>query len=274
MSYPVLRALPIRTMHVRKPGVMHPAFSLLGALFFLTLAAAFLSYHLTDVQEVWQIAKDPVEAPDAQIANGLCKTHRAIYITCEAKVSYSVSGRTYERKVSFAYLDIDSAPKSVSVVYSASDPALATLDVAVDKIWHEVGALAAFEALLAGLGIACLVQMVRNSRVRRAILSLSGKRLNPVIVNVAEVKENGAFRTLIKYHVPGKSLATTSMGRKALPFYLDLSPDNTMAVALTDSRGETVLLLDEKLERLDFTKAERTALYTARTQQAQSQAAA
>jgi len=274
MSHPVLRVFPKRIMHIRKTGVTHPALSLVGVAFFLACAAALLAYMLPDVQAVWRIANEPVEAADAQIASGRCKPHRTFFITCEAKVSYAVNGRSYTKEISFSYLDIDSAPRSASVVYAASDPALATLDVAVDKIWHSIGALAGFQALLVGLGVACFVQMVRNSRARRTILALNGKCLTPVGVTVTEVKENGAFMTQITYHAPGQSLATTSMGRKALPFYLDMSPDNTMAVALTDSRGQTVLLLDEKLERVDFTEAERKALYAARAQLAQPQAAA
>lgn len=261
-------------MRVCKTGVTHPVFPLLGVLVFLGIAAAYFLSHLPTIEEVWQIAQDPVEAREARIANGTCKTHRVFFVTCEAKVSYAVDGRKYEKRISFAYLDIDSAPRSAAVIYSASDPALVTLDVAIEKIWHEVGTLALFEAVFVGLAAACLRQGMRNGRERRALLSLSGKRLSPVTVDVTEVSANGAFRTLVKYHAPGQELAKTSMGRKALPFYRDTSSHSTMAVAVTDERGETILLLDEKLERLDFSKAERSALYEARTRRAPPQAAA
>jgi hypothetical protein len=54
------------------------------------------------------------------------------------------------------------------------------------------------------------------------------------------------------------------MGRNGLPFYVTMLPGCSTALAVTDDQGEAVLLLDEKLTRLDFSTTEREALYRAR----------
>jgi hypothetical protein len=109
---------------------------------------------------------------------------------------------------------------------------------------------------------------VRFFRQRRKLFELNGRTLRTVPVEVDDVKKGGAFTTVVKYRVPGGTAksAETTMGRDALPFYLSTSPDCTTAFGVTDDRGGAVLLLDERLTRLDFSDAERAALYGARDQ--------
>jgi hypothetical protein len=97
---------------------------------------------LPNLREVWQVSKDSIEVEGGNIDNLHCKTRRAIFIRCDADIEYKIDGKLYKEQVQFSYLDIVSAPRSATIVRSASNPALVTLDVAVDKIWNQVAGFA------------------------------------------------------------------------------------------------------------------------------------
>lgn len=276
MTGAVLSSFPKRTMRVRKTGVVHPFVPLFAAVLCCAVAWALAAYQLPEILETWKISREIVEVPDARLSGATCSTRKFVMISCKANVSYKADGRPFSKNISFSYVDLETPPGFVGVVRSSSDPSLATLDVAVDKIWHQIGAFAFAAGVLNLLAAAGLVRMVRAMWARRAVRMLGGSTLRPIVVEVKEISDEGYFSSVVKYQRQDQKpqMLKTQMGRKERPFYLSPSSSCALALAVTDEREKTVLLLDEKLKRLDFSKAERNALYEARTQLHKAQAAA
>jgi len=252
-------------MRVRATGQTHPALWGMVALLMLVGAVVAIALVTPHILRDWRISRDPVEVANATI-HGECRTSRIVLKTCKARIAYLVDGRRFAHAVEFDYIDIDPSPDTAGVVRSASDPSLATLDVAVRKLWHQIIYEGALLGLLASGFVASFVKLIRSARLRRAFKALDGTMLRPVPVEVTAVNRGGYLFSTVTYlyrRDPPRTLST-SMGRKPEPFYLTDDPADSTALAVTDAKGEIALLLDEALTRLDFTEAERAALRAAR----------
>lgn len=268
MSERVFSAFPQRNVRIRKTGVIHPVFFLLVAAMFMTALAASAKYMIPDIAEAWKISQDMVEVQNASVSDGKCTTRKFIMTSCQAKLAYSADGRRFQKSISFSYVDLVAAPRSVAVVRSASDPSLATIDTAIDKIWHQIGMLAFILGVLGWIVAISVRRALQSWSARRDIFSLDGKRLDPIAVEITDVTQKGMLGTEVSYRLPGRmDVFQTLIGRKAHPFYLENADGRLVALAVTDERFKAVLLLDQKLKRLNLKKAERIALYEAQTHQ-------
>lgn len=258
----IAAAFPKRSMRIKSTGQPYPALWAIIALLLIAAAGGASFTMGPNIQRDWRISQDAVVAEDGTISGGECKSRRFIFRTCKGRIAYTVNGRRYSKTIDFEYVDIDSSPGVAEVVRSASDPSLATLDVAIEKLWHQVALLALLLVVATAFFIGTVKKMVRASRQRRAVMAFNGKVLRPIPVTITDVTKNGYWSSTVTYVQDGQPSRTftTGMGRNPEPFYLNDDPDDTSALAVTDEKGETTLLLDKGLTRLDFTDSERAAI--------------
>ncbi len=262
MSASVFDAFPTRPMRVRRHGISHPFLIFLGIVFGFVILAMVVISNAPGIMRDWEIAKDPVTLNQARTSNGKCKTRQFVFTDCKVTVVYANAGRSNRQELEFAFFDIHNGDYSVEVIGSRTKPDLVTVDLALDKLWNRIitaGFLSLFGFAMIFGG---LYGMARHMNVRRAFRGFNGKILRPVPVELMTVtKSYGMLSALYRFDANGKKRKLTTAMRRQTPFYLDGAEKTALGV--TDSHGDYVLLLDQALERLDFTDSEREALRNA-----------
>jgi len=258
----IAAAFPRRSMHVKSTGQAYPAVWSMAALLLIAFAIFVVFRHGPDILRDWRVSQDAVEVTDSALRDGRCVSKHIYFRSCSGQIAYMANNRRFSEVIDFEYLDVEPPPSLGRVMRSASDPSLATIDVAIDKLWHQV-ALLLF--LLGGAGaffIHAVVRIRRSSRLHRIFKGFDGKLLRPVPVRVIRVKRSRYLSSTVTYVLDGRPprIFTTEMGQRPEPFYLNGHPKNRIALAVTDEKGEAALLLDRALTQLDFTDAERTAI--------------
>lgn len=251
--------LPNRPIRLKKTGVWPGIFQYLGALLLVGLALFFAIWQGPGVIQDWMIAQDPVVVEDALISDGECSTSRGFFVDCSAHVNYDVKGKSIERDISLMFVDFGSGDYTVDVVRSATQPTNVTLSLGLDMLWNRTITVTVISLLLAIFGLALLRAGIRADRNRR--LALRPTRLATMAVPVLQInKVLGGNVVQYQYGVNkrGQPLLTTSRFRKnEMPLWLE--HEGTRALAVLPEGGQIPVLLDENLQRLDVTEAERTA---------------
>ncbi|QQR39917.1 hypothetical protein [Devosia rhizoryzae] len=252
--------LPQRPIRIKRTGVWPGIFRYLGALLLLGLALFFAIWQVPGVADDWMISQDPVLVEDALISDGECSTSRGFFVDCSAHVSYAVKGKQIERDIELMFLDFGSGDYAVDVVRSDREPAKATLSLGLDMLWNRTITVGVMVVLLAIFGLALFRSGLQQDRNRR--LAMQGSRLSLVAVPVLQLnKVIGGTVVQYQYGVGKKqqALLTTSRFKKnEAPLWLE--EDGTTALAVMPERGAVPVLLDDRLERLDLTAAERAEI--------------
>lgn len=265
MSQAVLAAFPTRPMRVKRHGMMHPFVMFIATLVGLGIIAMVIISATPGILRDWEIAKDPVIARQASVSNGKCTTRQAVFTDCKVTVNYSIAGNRTRTQLEFAFFDIHSGDYTVQVITSASKPELVTVDLALDKLWNRIITATFLSLIGAGLTLAGLWGMAKQMNVRRAFRAFNDKSLRAVPVEIISLSKNYGMHTAVyRFDARGKKHKLSTGLRKQVPFYLNAEAGDTTALGVTDQYGDYVLLLDEALERLDFTDAERAVLHNAR----------
>jgi hypothetical protein len=209
----------------------------------------------------FQISQNPLELADGDVQNGRCTTRRAIFTDCEARLVYSYNGRNYDSSVEVMFVDFHVGDYETGLVISADHPELATMSLALDKLWNRIVTLVLFVGILGCMSLAMVFFALRIWLVRRQLR-------RPAVLGVVPVEitafDRNRRRLAITYN---DKLAADKTGRSV---YTQMAADaeplivgeaNGKAVGLAVRHGSTALpvLLDSRLQRIEFSEDERAA---------------
>lgn len=263
--------LPNRAIAIAKNPIARPA----GFLFTIViLGALFAFFAVWQGPGLWrdvQISQNPQVLHNGRVLDGECTTRRGL-TDCDARLVYDYDGRSYEKFVSLAFLDFSGGDYDVEVVISRDDPELATITLGLDMLWNRLAVLAVFSLIFVGGVIAMVVQGLHAWRTNRA--AAPPQRLSVVAVELAELRQAGGGRYASYVDHPkgpkSRRIMRSRLGRGEEPL---MAVDENGAVVAVAVKGEHValpILLDEGLQRLDLSAAEREeALAAFRAQQAE-----
>lgn len=256
-------AFPTRPLKLRKTGIVPGIFSYLGGLLLLGIAGFIAVWQAPGIVNDWMISQNPVVVHDSTVTDGHCTTRRAIFVACEAHVTYSVKGKTFERDIELMFVDFNTGDYEVEVVRSGDKPQIVGLSLGLDMLWNRIIVGTAFVLLLGVLGAALLFKGARADQVRR--LARKPLKLTAVPVEVTNIS-NVLGGKVVTYALPrpGKKRGTnvsSRMRRKQEPFWLN---GDGQALAALHEGSKTPILLDAELSRLDLTDEERRRIEAAR----------
>lgn len=208
-----------------------------------------------------QISQNPLVLDDGDVQNGRCKTRKAIFTDCEARLVYNYEGQNYSTDVEVMFVDFHVGNYETDLVISADHPELATMTLALDKLWNRIITLAAFIALLGGSSVVMVFLGLRIWRVRRQLRHPAKLVAVPVEITAFDRRRGTlsiTYNDKIADDKTGRS-AYTRMRNGQEPFVIGEA--NGKAVGLAVRHGDTALpvLLDDRLQRIDLTDEERAA---------------
>jgi hypothetical protein len=149
------------------------------------------------------------------------------------------------------------------VVRSASNPELATLDIALDQLWNRIITLICFVALFTGAGIYVITLMPEARRATRLRQQRVG--VIPMVVEITGVRSSyGQTTYSFSYDDGGRRRKTHNLMRKDEPFVVARKGQHPLALAVLAGHGVRPILLNEGLTTIDLTDDERNALRAAR----------
>jgi len=253
-------ALPRRPVVVRPPQTIGPtaAFGLFALLF--GLVALVLWWLGPDLARDWR--NDWIAAPDARVEAAHCRSRLLVFRACDVTVADGPDAAAGKRTLWYAFIDASRA-EPTAPLRSRSDPALLSTDLGLGKLIARSLTLALAVAMLA-LCIAAVGRMIQQGlRMARALRSLSGQRLAPVVVEIERNNFVPPRRRLwvFLYDDQGRrGRAFIELPSRQRPLFTDASEKR--ALALRNPQGGAPLLLDASLTCLDLTSAEKEAFYT------------
>lgn len=257
-------ALPTRPLALRRTGIIPGIFSYLGGLLLLAVFVFLCIWQGPGIVRDIIISRDPVIAQDADVRNGECESNRLIFVECSADIAYEVKGKHNEASIDLMFVDFHNGDYASEVVYSASSPRLATLQLGIDMLWNRI----IFGAVLAGVaGIFSIGLFAQGARADIARL-LARRTLvqTPVEVEITQTSTYmGGVRVQYTVPRPGKKQPLTlhsQFKKTEAPFML--ASASNKALALLPQGSKVPILLDDALDRIDLTAAERMTLLTAR----------
>lgn len=258
-------AFPSRPMKATRSVFAGGIAKLLSAVLFLGFALGLGIWQGPGLWRDVQIAQNPVEVYDFDILDGECRTQRAILTNCEADLRYTYEGKTIESHTSFAFVDFNSGDYYVGVVIKGDQPWLATLDLGIDMLWNRLAVGGGFFLLFAGLTIGGVVGFIRTVRDNGG--ARAGGQVTPVALDVLQNSKVLGGRTL-GYRVAGMGkkkfpAATVRWKKDDEPVWIESADGGVYALGAQMEGVKQPILLDQKLERLDFNASERMTLNTA-----------
>ncbi|CAO3413119.1 hypothetical protein [Azospirillum endophyticum] len=256
-------ALPNRPLGLARDVISTPRTYFWSTPIILALTIFMLIWEGPGVVRDFQISQNPLVLENGDVRNGQCKTRKAIFTDCEAQLVYSYKGRSYSTDVEVMFVDFHVGDYETGLVISADHPELATMTLALDKLWNRIITLMVFVLLLGGSSLAMVFLALRIQRVRRQLRHPARLTAVPVEITAFDRKRNIlsiTYNDKIADDKTGRS-AYTRMTSGEEP--LVIGEANGKAVGLAVRHGDTALpvLLDDRLQRIDLTDEERaTAL--------------
>ncbi len=264
----VLGAFPQRPLKLNAKPAGTPLGRFLTALVLFAFAGLFVWMTVPGLLEDLEIAKAPTPIREAHI-DGKCSTH-FVLVDCDGKIAYRVGGVAYEKSRTIVFLDLHTGDYTVSAVRSATDPSLATVDIALDYMPNRIIlALLLIGGFAAG-GVWTLATMGETFRANK----LRGGApivVTPIAVElVSGTSSYGTTTWGFRYDEAGKAKrSSVQFGRKRGPFVVAGPAPGTKSkgwalAARLPVAGIRPVVIDEALTAFDFTDAERAALVAAR----------
>lgn len=261
----VIESFPTRALTVRKVLAVSMTFSIVINFFIMLILVAVVgvvSYlAIPGLMRDYEIAKNPVSI-DASIG-GKCKTYKGIFVDCDITITYK--GQTTKRSIMF--IDFHSGDYYVEPVILAENPALITVDLAVNKIWNRIVTLGAILLLFIGLIIYIPFSYLRGRKMHGLLYLMQNSQLFPMLVPVKVNEVQGVVTAHYKWEVAGKLnkyFATYKVKKEGGPLIVPTNDvDNLYALGVVTHTQPIPILLDSKLLRCDMTETERDKILAA-----------
>lgn len=257
--------LPQRNLRFHRAPLAQALVHLLLAILPLVAAVAIAWWQWPGLARDYAIRNNPFELSDYDLREGKCTTRKAIFTNCEADVAYVVDGQRHEAHIELMFVSFSSGDYSASLVVDSDEPSKATLSIGLDHYWNRVIVFVLFAGGLAWLGLALVRSSWRIGAANRR--ARTPQRWQPQVVAVEAVKQS-LGRTLVTYRYPSGRGKRTAQAYARFrggesPLFLRGEDDAPLALALRPAEGGIPALLDEGLQRIDLTPAERAAAQAA-----------
>lgn len=261
---PIFDAFPKRPLGIIRTGVTTPLLPYLLGFAFIMGAALIGLWQAPGIFRDLAVAAAPVVDETADIRNGRCNVTRGILAECEAEVVYLLNGETVSQTLTYVFFDPTPGDYSVGVVRSQSDPSLVTLDLGIDTLWNRLIVSGLAIAILAGIGLALLLDGLRKSRTHRDVRRPATQRpVRVTIDNMTKVLGGHIVAYSFVSQEGRKRRAKVRFGKDEYPFMLP-GGDGASALAILPDNAQHAILLDEELRRLDLQDTERATIIAAR----------
>ncbi|HEU5144359.1 MAG TPA: hypothetical protein VFT81_04220 [Dermatophilaceae bacterium] len=242
-----------------RTGAGSPLITLLLSLLMLAGALGVLVAGAINLAPDFAIRADPVIVDSASL-EGECETKRAVITSCDTTMTYLVEGVTH--RVERDYIWIGTAQDyAADVVVAADRPDLATVSVALDRLWNRTLTILGGFLLFGVLGLGGLRQWRTVRSARRRYRPETAQRLFPVVVPLVGAKDVPLRGCSYQFTVPvgGKQRKREQLLNKAEGAPFLVGPGSALAVHAEGAEAHPVLL-DAGLTRLDLTDEERAQL--------------
>ena len=257
----IVNAFPTRPLRVAKSGIGSPTGLAIMALVMFALLIGGAIWVGPNLVRDFVIQVDPVEVPDADITNAECSTYRGLITSCGADIAYDIKGKRVEASLHYLFLDPSNSDYQVSVERSASHPGMATLSLGLDMLWNRAIVAGAVGLALLAAGIALLRNARRSARFNRSLQEPVALVPIAATVSIARKLFFGLFGTAysVKYSLDGKKQLSghSNFRGKEQPFILGKAGKKTLLLGVVPRQGGMLILLDEALNRVEFSDAER-----------------
>lgn len=271
----IAASFPRRPLKLGEASLRHKLFSVftVGGLFLIMAGMGggiffwMLGDEIPGIQRDFEIAKDAerfnplAKAPSpllrkSQPVTGECST-RIILVECKTKLHYiAADNRPAQLAINFSLIDFRFGDYEAAPVRSASRPEMMTIDLAINTLWQRV----LFVVLMTSLGVVLVLMapfsLLGSLKIRRKMLELSGKALHPVSLRITKQAQGHIF---YKFETPSGVKKYKALFVKEKPFMLG---DSEM-LGVVAAGSDYAYPLDDVLRRLDFTDAERAAIFKA-----------
>lgn len=272
MTFPAI-PLPARPLALAANAVSLPRHFFLFTPIIFAITIFMLWWQAPGLWRDYQISQNPVVLQDGNINDGKCTTRKGVMTECEAKLSYSYEGRTYETETHFFFVDIHSGSYLTDLVISADHPELATLTLGLEKLWNRLISLAVVAGILAVLSVAMIFLAFRVWRVRAALSRPAPVTLVPVDITALNRSGKRQFVTYVDKLAKDRTKRTayTLFRRGEDPLVLADDTGNVVGIAARHGKTALPVLLDAALQRIDLSNEEReAALIAIRTRQTET----
>lgn len=257
--------LPPRPLKLVLPKRQSRIVSFIVFLGGLVLAGGFGWLTVPDLIRDAAILGKAEPATQARFVSGRCRSKLIIHF-CDIVIERRTAQGLVRAESNSAFFDLHVGSYSVRVMQKVGDPTQVTTDIALDHYWNRVVTSAGF-VLLFGVGAFLLLgQALRpavgagNDRYK----ILSGRLLTPVVVDIRGQTQPDKANWLWTYApaasggAPGQDFELV-VPAGTWPFALDR--DGRQALAVTDTAGGPVLMLDAALGLIDLKDEERAHIF-------------
>jgi len=253
--------LPSRPLSLARNVISTPNAYFWSTPIILALAVFLFVSEAPGVIRDFQISQNPLVLENGDVQNGKCTTRKAVFTDCEAHLVYSYGGRNYDTEVEVMFVDFHTGDYETDLVISVDHPELATMSLGLDMLWNRIITLTLFVVLLGGMSLGMIFLGIRIWRVKGQLRRPA--RLIPVPVEISAFdRKRGVlsitYNDKIAADKTGRS-AYTRMKSGQEP--LIVGEANGKAIGMAVRHGNTALpvLLDNRLQRVELTDAERAA---------------
>ncbi|CAN5723392.1 hypothetical protein BH11PSE3_BH11PSE3_42140 [soil metagenome] len=259
MPLPIL-ALPNRPLALARDVIATPRAYFWATPVLLAITGFLFVSEAPGVIRDFQISQNPLVLEDGDVQNGRCRTRKAIFTDCEARLVYKFRGKSYDTEVEVMFVDFHTGNYETGLVISADHPELATMSLGLDKLWNRIITLTVFVVLLGGMSLAMLFMALRIWRVKGRLRNPAVLTPVPVEITAFDRKRNilsVTYNDKIAGDKTGRSAYTRmKMGEEPLI----VGQANGKPVGLAVRHGDTALpvLLDSRLLRIELTDGERS----------------
>lgn len=256
MTFPTI-TLPSRALALARGVLSIPRIHFLTAPIMLFVAVFLVVMQGPGILQDYKISQNPLTI-DGDI-DGECQTRKAVVTSCEATLTYDYDGGRYEKNIDVMFVDMHSGDYETDLVISADQPELATISLALDKLWSRIFIFAAFTVAFTGLFLAPIFQAIRVLRARGQFARPA--RLTPVPVEITAMENKGrrlsaTYADTLSERKTGRT-AHTRFARGEEPLIVGRTGGNAVALAVWHGDAALPVLLDSRLMRIDMTAKER-----------------
>lgn len=255
--------LPQRPLAIQSKAVRRPGIEIFAAVFLLALAIALTIWQAPGILRDVSIKSNPVYTEEFELQKGECKTQRVVFTDCAAEFRYVANDEIHSADVSFMFFDAGGDDYYVDVVYDADNPENATLSLGIEKFWNRVIMWGLFAGILYGLAIWTLIRTIGGFRTA-GTLSKPGqvRQVGVKITNVSGNKrvQNFQYR-LVNDEFGSQKKHSTVFGKNSNPLIWHNPMGENLGIAVIHEGSPVPVLLDQELQRLNLTEAERAAAF-------------
>lgn len=259
---PILPPRPLKLVLPKRQSRIMSFVFFLGAL---VLAGGFGWLTVPDLVRDAAILGKAEPATQARFVSGRCRSKLVIHF-CDIVMERRTPQGPVRAESNAAFFDLHVGSYSVRLMQKAGDPTQVTTDIALDHYWNRVITSAGF-VLLFGFGALALLKQALQpgaGAVNDRYKILSGRLLTPVAVDIRGQTQPDKANWLWTYAPSSSGPALGQDFELALPagtwpFVLDR--EGRRALAVTDTAGGPVLMLDAALGLLDLKDEERAGIF-------------